>query len=231
MNLTPKINNSLPNTTVVSEPVDIMETDPIDIMETCPTDEPYTPKRFDTLFWCIYISMYGLDKYESEERAAFTVEKNTKFDMIDRIRKNVESIKGVGISPIDVEMTIANKRRIDVPAAIAIARTHGLNIRIDSTNTFVGHIDNTTHPTIRIRTNTGSNKYELMSDQTGECDAKKYEIRDMTKPINGFSSYSLPDLHILADKTGVDSVDLNGKKKTKRVLYDEIKQLILREMR
>jgi len=186
------------------------------------------PTRHDTLFWCIYIMMYGVDQYEFGDRSAFTIEKKTKFEMIERIRINNDALKAVGINSTEVIDTILNQRRIDIIAAYAIVHTYELNVIFEFTHTFIRNtnkIDNV-HIISPIDVS-GARKYKIINADGTDVVNTKYEITDLKKPIKGFSVYSLPDLQSFAEKVGIKIYTDSGKKKTKRVLYDDISHRII----
>jgi len=201
-------------------------------------DTPFVPERLDTLYWCIYTAMYGLDAYNDSKRKEFAVEKNDKFAYMDKIQSSggdfTSMMKARSIQPQHVMDVLMNKRRIDIPTCVAISMLCGIDLWIETERVFVRHVSggtDVTNHTIVIRRNDSIGKYELLSDGWDESTISKYthgiestkfEIVDIDKPLKGFSSYSLPDLQLMAEKVGVDPVDATGKRKLKKTLYMEI---------
>jgi hypothetical protein len=200
----------------------------------------FTPNRFDSLYWCIYAGIHGIGAYEDSARNEFIIEKNDKYRYIEQIQK-CDVLKGTlkakSISHQHVLDTLIGKRRIDIITCIAIAIIENIDVWIESEHTFVRHTGggdgggacDGASTELLIRRKTGSS-YELFSGDvrgiTDEIVSTKYEVVDISKPIKGFSTYSLSDLQDIATKVDVDLFGDNGKKKTKRTLYTEVSMKI-----
>ena len=201
----------------------------------------FAPDRFDTLYWCVYASLNGQDSYRDSIRKEFVIEKDDKFAYVDKIQASGgelrNTLKARSIQHQHVMDVLMNKRRIDIPTCVAIAMSRGMNLWIEMGHVFVRHVGDgggDTHTAV-IRRNESTGKYELVSEGWDEAtistythgiECDKFEIIDLAKPMKGFSVYSLPDLQDMADKVGVESVDVNGKRKLKKSLYSEISNRI-----
>lgn len=201
----------------------------------------FAPDRFDTLYWCVYASLNGQDAYRDSIRKEFVIEKDDKFAYMDKIQASGgelrNTLKARSIQHQHVMDVLMNKRRIDIPTCVAIAMSRGMNLWIEMGHVFVRHVGDgggDTHTAV-IRRNDSTGKYELVSEgwdeatistYTHRIECDKFEIIDLAKPMKGFSVYSLPDLQDMADKVGVESVDVNGKRKLKKSLYSEISNRI-----
>jgi hypothetical protein len=198
--------------------------------------EPFSPKRFDTLFWCMYAALKGTNAYHDSGRHEFAVEKSEKFSYMDTIQSSGDemktALKARSIRHQHVMDVLMNRQRIDILTCIAIAMICGKSLWIELKHVFVRHIDASGGRAIVIRRNdTSSSSYELVGDDWTDAELSKYieglecgklEIMDLEKPMKGISAYSANDLQDMAKKVAVELVDMVGKRKLKKTLYTEI---------
>ena len=65
-------------------------------------DNFYEIKQTDSMFWIIYITLYGYDKYEFNLNNIFQIEKQIKMEFHDEIKKNKSILKANKIRLNDV---------------------------------------------------------------------------------------------------------------------------------
>jgi hypothetical protein len=220
---------------IIPEEVSVEETTLLPVNVT----SPFAPERFDTMYWCMYVAMNGMDAYRDSMRKEFVIEKNDKFAYMDKIQSSDgefrSMMKARSIHHQHVMDMLMNKRRIDTQTCVAIAMLSGMGVWIEMKHVFVRHIGGGDSTAVIIRRNDSTGKYELVNEgwddtafSTYTCalESTKFEIIDLDKPLKGFSTYSLVDLQDIAGKVGLDSVDTTGKRKLKKHLYTEISNRI-----
>jgi len=201
----------------------------------------YRPHQPDSLFWCLYILLYGSESYETVnlENRHFMVENKEKIKLVELVRANKQTIKQSklgSIATIESELSVSGKS-ISLTTFATICVLHGIEVLfIDNTNnTFcemlpsTNVVDESVNHTIHVLyKSTGSLRFEcelnvVKSVARSKC-AHFFQLHSINKPIKPISSFTtselidtcnLPSLHLSAK-------DNLGKPLSKRTLYDAL---------
>lgn len=180
----------------------------------------YKPKQTDSLFWCFYILKHGYFKYEMEiNNQYFVVEKNEKFQYIEKIRKNKDLLKLHKIKPFtELEDDLANKDKISIKTFFALCIIENINIMlvhkrkvyevlstdIDDTNKLnVIHKNNLEHWIELEPTNQSIQNYR----------ETYFKMDNFDSTLKSMSSYKLDELIDLCKRLDINIESLNKDKK------------------
>ena len=85
----------------------------------------------DSLFWCFYVLLYGMEAYEMLGNQHFVEEKTKKFQYIELLRKKKDLLKIYKIKPLsEIEDELANKDSIGVKTFAALCTVFNLNAMV-----------------------------------------------------------------------------------------------------
>jgi 2C-methyl-D-erythritol 2,4-cyclodiphosphate synthase len=193
------------------------------------------PKQPDTLFWCIYIAVFGYADYYQIDRNYGVKELEIKKKIVDFIPANASKFKNtnykitkVAIQEILSEL-MTSQKETSMLCLIAMIIYFNINvIMIDAKDqTMLEFIcdksELETNPThVLIKDTFG--KYKLQSDPiTSEVKSKYIILEHHLKPLKPATAYKVDDLILLLKKLG--AFDENKKYK-KPELYKEITEMI-----
>lgn len=191
----------------------------------------FIPKEKDTLFWCYYIIVNGIQNYEMLFNNTYKEEKGQKLNFIEKMRNFKDILKKYKFKRTEVEADIAYSNEISVKTFLAMCAIENKNVCIlknrclytlivnETSNIDIITLDNNRFGCYLLDENA---KAKLFSEYT----AKFWRIDNISKPIRGQSNYKLSQLQEIADKLRIPIVDENGKKLKKIDLYNLIKQKI-----
>lgn len=193
------------------------------------SDEFFFPKQHDSLFWCFYIVLYGINNYELNKKHIFKTEKDFKISSVDLIRKHADEIKAMKLKVSEIESEIVNEKKISVNILRALALVYEVSILYVS------------EPTYYSFENSNKNKGIIVFDKHKQragvrceysdeykqriCNTHWY-IMNPNKPMKAVSGYTLQMLRDICMKIGLATIDNNGKPLTKQVLYEHILEKI-----
>lgn len=191
------------------------------------TDPFYIPKNKDTLFWCFYIMKFGDVKYELLDKN-IVVEKKIKIDYIDILRKNKPNLKIYKFGSIhSSENYLANEMKIDINTFFNLCVVEKINMIYISNKTYFELNFGNDTPIHIIHFFKETNKYGLELDSQDKVEHYKknlYNIVNVEKPIKSISSYKTEELNVICQKLCINLLNLDGKKKLKKDLYQDIVQ-------
>lgn len=182
-------------------------------------------KNFDFFFWCFYILHNDFETFQ--EKNSFKEEQLEKFRLIEVLKEKKDILKPIYKT---------NKFKINISEMI---NDLGSSIMIDE-STFYGlcflltkNIALTKNKIMKlIQNDTSSHDYitidlitktMTLTPMKLEMIQNKYFIVDnLEKPIKSEGTYKVDDLRQMASLFNVDVYDLNGKLKTKKILYQDI---------
>jgi len=192
----------------------------------------------DKLFWCFYKLYNNVKDSDLEYLNTFTIEKEFKLSVIDKIKKNKDLLKKHKIQKNTVESEITNDKQISLNSFKTLCILYNLNIIvIKDNNTYsrftnnglescIDNLDN--YQAIKLVYKNSSsintnfeivmniNKLELENALT-----KYFYVKNLDKPLKSFSSYKLDEIIEVAKKLEIKIYNENGKKKTKMELYSD----------
>lgn len=203
----------------------------------------HTPKPDDSLLWCSYIMLNGIEKCETIDN--YYMEGNTfKYQVVGDIRSKKMLLKPHKLTLSKIEDSLVNKPFINLEVFYAIALSYNLSVCvIQGRKIFEIGRCNDDSKTIVIEKKKGKYGVYLFSDTvTGQKQQALNYIRDnywsmenISSPIRPLSAYKLPDLVDICKRLNIPtSHQQNGeygsigieKRKTKGELYEAIIQTI-----
>jgi hypothetical protein len=207
----------------------------------------YTPNvKNDTLLWCAYIMIHGIEKFECVENH-YTESNACKFQMVEYIRARKTLLKPHKITASSVEESLVHKPYINLETFQAIAVCYNLSVCIiqDRKIFEVGRSDNDKNTFILEKIRGKFGVYIVTGDGTGAHDKtallehvreKYWSMENISSPIRSISAYKLQDLIDICRKLEIPETKVvlgdfgsivSQKKKTKPELYEEIVRMIM----
>ena len=211
----------------------------------------YTPNvKNDTLLWCAYIMIHGIEKFECVENH-YTESNAFKFQMVEYIRARKTLLKPHKIAASSVEESLVHKPYITLETFQGIAVCYNLSVCIiqDRKIFEVGRSDNDKNTFIleKIRGKFGVYIGTGAGAGAGAGTAMKtaflahvrdtyWSMENISSPIRSISAYKLQDLIDICRKLEIPETKVvlgdfgsivSQKKKTKPELYEEIVRMIM----
>jgi hypothetical protein len=194
--------------------------------------EYYIPDEKDKLFWCFYIILYGIDNYEFKKASAFTIEKEFKIQAIQNIRKDKKLYKQYKLRISEIEDELLNHNKITLKSLYALCILYKKNIIYAWNRQYVEiNVCPESEYSIICQVNKQEayivnelNKEKPIQDKITYYRNNYWKIENVSKPLKGFSIYSLKELTDIAKKLEIPELDLHGKRKLKKILYQNILQ-------
>jgi len=192
-----------------------------------------SPKERDTLFWCFYIMVNGIEAYQHLPSRNIVVEKQLKIAYIDKFRENKTIIKTHRLAPLShVENLLLNERCIDMKTFQALCVLEGVSciftfgkcyheINIDASADADEESDNI--HTIVCNNAVNENKKYTYKPATTMKDVHLvrntlFHVDNLSKPIKAMASYKVDELVNMCNRLHIE-VEPKLKKKE---LYERI---------
>ena len=189
----------------------------------------WIPPYHDKLFWCFYYIMHGDHAYIEARKHAFRVEREAKITTVELLRTKMDSIKKYGFKLDDLEEELVICKRITYKGLYALCMAHDISLLYVKDRTFmeIGSCDAFQGLIVIKNGITGLRKNllgEIIPTENEIIDVRRelLSIPDPTKPIRSLSAYGLGQLVDMAQRLEISIKNDNGKKKLKKVLYEEI---------
>lgn len=208
----------------------------------------FTPKQRDSLFWCFYIVVNTISKYDYETNY-FTAEQLFKVKTIERIKggENKKVLKDNKISKNYIEsglMNMSSSSSYITPKVLyALSLFYNVNIFYVYKNTYYEMLSASHLKKIHIiKFDTETNNYSILLHQTDNTESENNKIFEyienikktylkldnldnINKPLRSITTYSLTDLINIASKINISHIsEVSNKNKKKIDLYTEIIQ-------
>lgn len=186
----------------------------------------FSPTQKDTLFWCLFVIKYGIDKYEMLDNTHFIVEKQEKFKYIELIRSKKDILKMHKIKPLsELEDDLANKDKISIKTFIALSILEGSNIMVLQNRKIFESINNDDkfiHMIQKSDNQTHRFFYDENHDETKMTYYREnyFKLDTIDHKIKTISSYTLQELMDISKKLGINHI--TDKKMQKKELYESI---------
>ena len=183
----------------------------------------FYPEQKDQLFWCYYIIKNGFAAYEYPGTISYANEKKEKFDCIELLRKNKQTLKDNKIKNIkeDVENELAQKSMISRKTFIALCSIEKQNVLYIENNKYFDIFTDTINASSYHVVHFIKGKYCYESDisqtQLEKYKTSLFKCDNYEKPLKAISYYKLNELVDIC-KYLVLVADFN--KKTKKELYE-----------
>lgn len=191
----------------------------------------FIPKEKDSLFWCYFIIVNGIQNYELLFSNTYKEERQQKINFIEKLRNYKDILKKYKFKRTEIETDIAYSTTISIKTFLAMCAIENKNICVlkgrclytlivnESSNIDIITMDDNRFGCFLLEE---KEKTSLFNEYT----AKYWMIDNIAKPLAGQSSYKLHQLLEIADKLRIPIVNENGKKLKKIELYNLIKQKI-----
>ena len=197
--------------------------------ETLPIVKPkeiFEPVEKDSLFWCFYVMLYGIDAYDMIGNQHFVEEKKRKFEYVELLRTKKALLKAHKIKPlIEIEDDLANKDKISLKTFVALCLIHGVNaIIINKRRFFECKYSDQSNMHIIVKRNDSELYYlDLISPELKINQYKEtyFAMNSIDCTLKSISSYKLDELMEISIKLGIE-YDKTDKKKTKKEIYELI---------
>jgi hypothetical protein len=192
----------------------------------------YFPNQQDSLFWCYYIIANGDVKYEMLQNKNFLLAKQMKIELVDKIRKFKHIVKMYKFDTLTaIESNLANDNTINSKTFCTLCAIENINIIYIRKNTYFELLLNDTDIIYIVKEVEGQSKYVFKygfevatKEMLKSVDESLYKIESINKPIKCESAYKVQDLIDICSKLGIELNNNDGKKKTKKEMYELIIQ-------
>ena len=183
-------------------------------------NDVYFSNKQNPLFWCVYINIYGYEKYmqisnkygnaELEEKQKIMEFLKTGYAKLKQVNKKVTKIM---VQEWMSELMSASKISIPVLQLFSVYYKKNIIIYNEINNTYLkflaGIEENDNMPMVVVKNR--NNNYGVYIDITYEKINELMKgicLEDIEKPLNGISSYKMPELIELATKCGIQHDDM-----------------------
>lgn len=188
----------------------------------------------DSLLWCLYIMMYGVEKYEMIENR-YTESSRFKFELIEMLRMNKTILKANKVKLNSVEDTLVHKPFITLETLHAVVLCKSFSLCIVQNRKYYdsGSASNRVFIIEKIK-----GKYVLyiapmpmIVDYIAYVRENYWRMESISAPIRPISAYKLQDLIDISVKLNLPTVNVfpdkfgsigTEKRKTKQELYESI---------
>ena len=194
-------------------------------------DPFFIPKQKDGLFWCFYILVNGIEKYQSLDFINIVVEKTMKIEYVERLRQKKELLKMNKCAPLlHIENMLVNEYKIDIKTFMALCVLENKNILFINNKCYYELEMNSLEIIFVLHFFKDKNVYGLELEPEIKINDYRntlYNITNLEKPIKAFSSYKSEDLIEIAKKIGIVYINTDsGKILLKKQIYDSIVQYL-----
>lgn len=198
------------------------------ISEVQPNDKTFFPCESDSLFWSFYIIKNGQDAYESLGKINIVIERKIKIDYIERFREGKQVLKTYKCAPLNhLENALLNEKQIDMKTLVALCVLEGISFMYMYKNTYFEmniETDETTEIPAIVKMDLPTRYGSKIVADVQTIRASFYKIDNMNKPLKSMSAYKLEELVVFCDKLGVNMKTEEGKKVSKKSLYEGLVQ-------
>ena len=205
------------------------------------TSDIFFPKERDMLFWCYFIMVNGMNKYNILDTSLFNVEKNEKIKLVELIRIHKKTLISKKIRGIDaIENNLIHDRVIDLKTFMALCVISNLNVLFihrrkifkilydydendenDENEPFIIH-QYDGNPRVRYGYEINANK-EKVNEYLDKINTTYIDAVNIINPLRAISSYKVNELRELAINLKIFNNE-TIKKKTKQHIYETIIQ-------
>jgi hypothetical protein len=193
----------------------------------------YFPRKPDTLFWCVYIALYGMKEYNQIGLHYGNVEIEEKQKMMELMRKTPNVIKNANkkISKVlsqEIMSDFMTNKRTTVDMLMIFAVYNNMRIilvNVDNKNqpdksyTILGSQIYTQTIVIYKKNNYYGLEMDYQEQKMEEILTNLFCIEQIDKPLKAISNYKIDDLEAIAYKL---NVDYTTSKLKKQELYNAI---------
>ena len=207
-------------------------------------DSMYTPKQNDKLFWGFYILLHGKVAYDYTSHI-FETEKKFKIQSAEKLRDMKAMLRQYKLKYSDIEKELVSLPKITIKGLHALCILYKVSITYVSRNVYyiLGNTnEDASYKNCVIIADAFQNKkyssHTKSNLQIGlQLDATdayiknichtRIRIKNYNKPMLSIASYTLPILHEMANILNINIYDDSGKKKLKKLLYQDVSEKII----
>jgi len=182
------------------------------------------PKYNDKLFWCWIIFFYGVSEYEFTQNQNWQRESLEKIKMVEEIRKHKSLLKELKLKKNRLEEELTSQPEISINIIIILCAIHNYNLIFIKGKMFYKYENDKPKKTLIIQ-DKGNGGQIYIGDSINHYETKcnnLWRIYNLKKPLKPLTVYKLKELQNICQVLDVSILNSNGKKKTKKVLYQQI---------
>ena len=191
------------------------------------TNPFFIPRQKDSLFWCFYAIVNGIEKYENLHVINVVIEKTLKIEYVEKLRLKKELLKihKCG-SLLHLENSLVNEQKIDMKTFIALCVLENINVLYINNKIYFELQMNSQSIVNIIHFLPEKYKYAVEENSFKANDYKNslYQVTNLDKPIKAISSYKSEELVEIASKLGLETKKADGKPMLKKDIYEKIIQ-------
>jgi hypothetical protein len=203
-----------------------------------PAIEFISPTHQDSLFWCLYIIMYGHNDYIQVSRNYGVKELEVKKHIGDLIRANPNIMKKANIKITKAAVQeimselLTSVRDTSYLTMMGMLAIYKMNIIMISTNGktmvhFISNVDSEQPTYVLHKDSFGKYKLQvepISEEQIAELKTTVFCLESHLKPLKTISNYKVEELYGIARQVGVFD---ETKKYKKGDLYDELNDFLM----
>jgi len=189
----------------------------------------FIPRQKDTLFWCFYAMVNGIDKYENLSVINVVVEKKLKIEYVEKLRLKKDLLKMYKCGALlHLENSLVNEQKIDMKTFIALCVLENINVLFVKQNSYFELEMNSQCGVQIIHFFPEKHKFGLEENsfKASEYRNSLYQITNVEKPIKAISSYKSEELVEIGEKLGLETKKADGKTMLKKDIYEKIIQYL-----
>ena len=184
----------------------------------------YMPKQRDPLFWCFYIGLEGMEKYEQIKSHCFVTEKEVKISAVEKLRERADELKANKLKRNEVEDALVNRPKLTLSAFQALCFLYNVSFVYTNDSIYYEYAYGGESMNVVVLDKGRPSLYTGNDPEQYVENIRKgrWHIEDSAKPIRAISAYKLSDLRDFCDRLNLEH---DGKKKAE--LYQLICEKIL----
>lgn len=190
----------------------------------------FFPYQEDNLFWLYYIMVNNIDNYKLLGEHTYQYEKTEKMKCIEELKNQKMLIKELKLKKNECENDLINEKKISIGTFNLLCQIKKINFIIIFKNIYFIS-DPSEKPDLIIHKVNESFGYEPFNETIFEASKlNRFEITSVTKPIIAISNFKIDEIKEIAEKLHIQLIDENQKSKNKIILYDEIKDILMKNL-
>ncbi len=173
--------------------------------------------------WCIYYILN--DDFENYNDNPVKIEYTFKLKMIDLIEKNPDLLKTIKLQKYDVQHDLFHSKEIDIFTLHALCIYNNISLLyVEGKKYYRLGFNEPKHIILKDNCNFGV-YIDASPIKIGYYTNNYYYVENIKKPIKSISGYSYEDIKNICIQINVPIME-EGKKKTKKDLYQELLKII-----
>jgi len=194
----------------------------------------FIPNTGDNLFWCWYIFKNGVEDYNILPNKYFIIEKNRKIDWIPFLRENKKVFKPLKYKLSNLETNLVNEPNMHITTLETICFLNSINFVVIKNKMIYKNIqeDCEDNDAIILKYYSEQKKYGIFLNKKEnfleKIEKDLFRVQNIEKPLKSIGTYKVKDLQDIAEKLNIPLIsEITSKKKTKKLLYSDIQELLV----